>query len=156
MGAIAPLAAAQGVEKILIAVIADAGVFVGRDVGRVERAERQRNRQAAGIVRAARRGVADQAIGGAREIFAALDLIGIGEILRNAGRIGLVVIRERNRAAAGERQRSLGESLQGEHDRGYQDNEDNDHDAGAHDTHALTASARRSIGSRRSATPVAA
>src|ERR1700730_15164656 len=90
------------------------------------------------------------------EIFAALDSIGLGESLRNAGRIGRVVIGERNRPAAGERQRSLGESLQGEHRRGYQDNEDNDHDEGGHDTYALTASARRSIGSRRSATPVAA
>ena len=123
MRAVAPLAAAQGVEKILIAVVADAGVFVGRDVGRIERPERQRKRQAAGIVRAARRGVADQAIGGAGEIFAALDRIGIGEILRNAGRIGLMVIGQRDRLAAGERQRSLGEDLQGEHGRGNQDND---------------------------------
>jgi len=113
MGAIAPLAAAQGVKKFLIAVTADAGGFVGRDVGRIERAERQRNRQAAGIVSAARRGVADQAIGGACEIFAALDLVGIGKIWRNAGRIGLMVIRERDRPAAGERQRSLRQGHQG-------------------------------------------
>ena len=59
MDAVAAFAAAQGVEKIVIAVIADAGVLIGRDVGRIKRAERQRKRQAAGIVRAARRGVAD-------------------------------------------------------------------------------------------------
>ena len=100
--------------------------------------------------------MAGHAIGGAGEIFAALDLIGIGEILRNAGRIGLVVIRQRHRVAAGERQRSLGECLHDEHGRGNQDDGSNDDGAGAHDTHALTASARRSIGSRRSATPVAA
>jgi hypothetical protein len=154
--AIAPLAAAQGVEEILIAVTADAGGFVGRDVGRVERPERQRKRQPAGIVRAARRGVANQAIGGAGEIFAALEQIGIGEIRRNAGRVGLMVIRERNHVAAGERQRSLRENPKHEHGGGNQGDEDNDRDAGAHDTYALTASARRSIGSRRSATPVAA
>ena len=67
-----------------------------------------------------------------------------------------MVIRQRNRAAAGERQRSLGEGLDDEHGCGNQDNGCDDHCAGAHDTHALTASARRSIGSRRSATPVAA
>ena len=100
--------------------------------------------------------MADHAIGGAGEIFAALDLIGIGEIWRDAGRIGLVVVRQRNRVAAGERQRSLGESLHDEHGRGNQDDGSNDDGAGAHDTYALTASARRSIGSRRSATPVAA
>ena len=100
--------------------------------------------------------MADQAIGGAGEIFAALDLIGIGEILRNAGRIGRVVIGERNRVAAGERQRSFGKNLHDEHARGNQDDGGNDHGAGVHDAYALTASARRSIGNRRSATPVAA
>ena len=156
MHAVAPFAAAQGVEKIPIAVAADAGVFVGRDVGRVERAERQRKRQAAGIGGAARRGVADHAVGGSREIFAALDRIDIGEIFGNAGRIGLVVIRQCNRVAAGKRQRSLGEGLHDERSRGDQDNGGNDYGAGAHDSHALAASARRSIGSRRSAIPVAA
>jgi hypothetical protein len=103
MGAIAPLAAAQGIEKILVAVIADASVFVGRDVGRVERPERQRNRQAPRMVGTARCGVADKTIGRPREIFAAFDLIGIDGILGNAGRIGRGVIGERNRPAAGER-----------------------------------------------------
>jgi hypothetical protein len=45
--------------------------------------------------------VADHAIGGASEIFAVFDLIGIDKILGNAGRIGRVVIGERNRPAAG-------------------------------------------------------
>ena len=70
--------------------------------------------------------MAGHAIGGARKIFAALDRIGIGEILRNAGRIGAVVIRERDRVAAGESQRPRVESFQHENSRGNQDDEDDD------------------------------
>ena len=52
--AVAADAALHGVEKIPIAVVADAGLLVGRDIGRIERAERQRNGEAAGIGLAAR------------------------------------------------------------------------------------------------------
>ena len=41
-------AALHGVEEIPVAVVADAGVLVGGDVGRIERAERQREDKTAG------------------------------------------------------------------------------------------------------------
>ena len=47
--AVAADAAMDRVKKILVAVIADAGFLVGRDVGRIQRAERQPDRQPAGI-----------------------------------------------------------------------------------------------------------
>ena len=102
-------AALHGVEEILIAVIADPGVLVGGDVGRIERAERQRESETAGIGRTARRGMTDHAVGGFGEIFAAFDDVGLGEIGRNAGRIGLVIVGERNRRTAGKRERPAGE-----------------------------------------------
>ena len=71
--AVAADAAMHRVEEILIAVIADAGLLVRRDVGRIERAERQLEAEAAGIFLAARRGVADHAVRRPRQIFAALD-----------------------------------------------------------------------------------
>ena len=43
--AVAADAAMHGIEKILVAVIADAGVLVGRDVGRIHHAERQLERR---------------------------------------------------------------------------------------------------------------
>jgi hypothetical protein len=55
--------------------------------------------------------VADQAIGGAREIFAALDRIGAGQFGGNAGRIGGVIVRQRHRRAAGKSHRAGDESV---------------------------------------------
>ena len=101
--AVAPHAAMHRVEKILVAVIADAGFLVRRDVGRIERAEGQLEREAAGIFRAARGGVADHAIRRPREIFAALDEARLGERRRDAGGIGGLVIRQRHLRAAGKR-----------------------------------------------------
>ena len=48
----------------------DAGLRIGRDVGGVERAERRLHRQAAGKGLAFARGVAGDAVAGAREVFA--------------------------------------------------------------------------------------
>jgi hypothetical protein len=66
-------AAMNRVEKILIAVIADPGFLVGGDVGRVQRAKRQFEREAAGIGLAVLRGVAGLAVCRPRQISAALD-----------------------------------------------------------------------------------
>ena len=155
--AVAADAALHRVEKILIAVIADAGVLVGRDIGRIDRPERQRNSQAAGILGASGRGVANHAVGGACEIFAAFDLVRIGKCGGNAGRIGAMIIRQRNRRAAGECHRPGIKQPPADDGRNNQDNNDNEDNACAHDTYALLAAiAARSIGRRRSATPVAA
>ena len=100
--AIAARAAMNRVQKILIAVIADAGLLVGRDVGRIQRAERQLEREAAGIFLAALRGVADHAIRRPRQIGAALDEARLGERSRNAGGIGGLVIGQRHFRTIGE------------------------------------------------------
>ena len=64
--------AVHGGEKSRIAVVADAGRLVGRDVGGIERAEGQHEGESAGVRLAALGGVADHAIRGARQILAAL------------------------------------------------------------------------------------
>ena len=69
--------------------------------GRIERPERQHEREPAGKGRAARRGVAGHAIGGARQIFAARNEVRVRERRRHAGRIGAVIVGERHLLAAG-------------------------------------------------------
>ena len=71
IGAVAADAAMHGAQEIRIAVVADAGFPVGRDVGRVDGAEGQGEGKAAGKFLSVFRGVADHAIGGVGEIFAA-------------------------------------------------------------------------------------
>ena len=151
-------AAPHGVEEILIAVIADAGVLVGCDVGRIERAERQWESETAGIRRAARRGMTDHAISSLGEIFAAFDDVGLGEAGRNAGRIGLVIVGKRNCRAASKRQRPAGEGTPCEDADGHDDDGGyNKNGDAAHRGYAFfTAMAARSIGRRRRGTPVAA
>ncbi len=90
------------VEKILIAVIADPGFLVGCDVGRVQRAERQFEREAAGIGLAVLRGVAGLAVCRPRQISAALDKARLRKRRRDAGGIGAVIVRERHLRAIGE------------------------------------------------------
>jgi hypothetical protein len=62
-----------------------AGVGIGRDVGRIQRAERGRHRPVAGKDSGARDGVAGDAVAGLGQVLAALDLRG----LRRAGRLGV-------------------------------------------------------------------
>ena len=156
--AVAAGAAMNRVEKILVAVIADAGFFVRRDVGRVQRAERKLEPETAGIFPAALRGVADHAIRRPRQIGAAFDKARLGERSRNAGGVGGLVIRQRHFRAIRERHRA------GAADNPDPDRQRNDHDrdnakenATGSGAHAFFPAIRdRSIGSLRSATPVAA
>ncbi len=87
----------QGIQELRIAPVADAGFLVGRDVGRIDRAERKLERQTSGKWHAALRRVAGGAVGGARQIFAAPDQARLHEFSRNAGRICTVIIGERRR-----------------------------------------------------------
>src|SRR6185312_13979940 len=59
--------------EIVLAPRADAGIRIGRDVGRIDDPERRRYRTPARIGFAARRGVARLAIAGAREVAAGFD-----------------------------------------------------------------------------------
>src|ERR1700751_5736076 len=80
-----------------------------------------------------------------------------GEQSRYAGRISLLVIGQSDRRAAGKSQRPRIELAPSEE--GRDDQNDDDHESCfAHDAYALlaTASALRSTGMRRKATPVAA
>jgi hypothetical protein len=56
--------------ELRVGHLADAGLFVGRDVGRVDLAEGRIHRQAAGHRLAARRGVTGYAVPGGGEVFA--------------------------------------------------------------------------------------
>ena len=80
------------VEEILIAVIADPGLLVGRDVGRVQRAEWQLESEAPGIGFAAYRGMAGLAVRSPRQIGAALDETRLCKRCRHAGRIGAAIV----------------------------------------------------------------
>src|SRR5262249_39842754 len=134
------------------------GVLVGGDVGRIKRAERQRKRETSGIVRAARRGVTDKAVGSLGEIFAPSNDIGLSEFGRNAGWIGFVVVGKLSRRAAGKRERPGGED-EPRDDADGDDDESGDSDNGdaAHGGQAFfMAMAVRSTGRRRRGTPVAA
>ena len=135
------------------------GFLVGRDVSRVERPERREEGESSGIFGAIWRGVTDHAIGGAREIFAAFDDIRVGKIGRNAGWIGGVIIGEGDGRSSGERYRPWTEYFPSQNRQSNDDHERNSENcaAPAHDCYALpVASALRSIGRRRNATPVAA
>jgi hypothetical protein len=94
--AVAPKPALDGIEKILIGIVANTGSFIGRDIGRIERAEGQRNGQASGILLAPRAGMTDHAICGARQIFAAFNHVGAVKIGGSAGRIGGVIVGKRH------------------------------------------------------------
>ena len=77
MPALAIDAGAHGAPKGRFRPAADAGLRIGRDVGREHRAERRRHRQAAGEILAAAHGVAGIAIAERRKLAAALDQSGI-------------------------------------------------------------------------------
>ena len=75
----------QGIEKLLVRVISDAGFIVGRDVGRIHRTDHwQIEGDAARIGLNAWRGVTGDAIGGMGDIFTSLDRIGLSQFFRNA------------------------------------------------------------------------
>ena len=61
----------QGGVELISRPVADAGLAIWRDVGRIERAERRRHGQPAGEQRTAGIGVAGNAVAGAGQIFAA-------------------------------------------------------------------------------------
>jgi len=73
--------------EIVLAPRADAGIRIGRDVGRIDDPERRRYRTPARIGFAARRGVARLAIAGAREVAAGFD--GCPGVVGTHGRIHL-------------------------------------------------------------------
>ena len=75
-------------EKIRVGVLADARVLVGRDVGRIDRAEGQDERPASGERLSPDGRMAGLAIGGADEITPPVDEARLLEARRNAGRIG--------------------------------------------------------------------
>ncbi len=156
--AVAALAALDRVQKILIAVIADAGFLVRGDVGRIQRAERQFEAETAGKFLFPRFGVADHAVRRLGQIFAAFDQARLLEPGRDAGRFCAAIIRERDLGAAGE-----GERTGSADDPGAERDRRNDDDGEAHEnthspSHAFfpAAISERSIGMRRNATPVAA
>ena len=96
----------QGIEKLLVRVIADAGFLVGRDVGRIHRADQwQIEGEAARIGLNAWRGVTGDAIGGMGEIFTPLDQIGLRQFFGNACGVCACIVGQRNRRAIGERHR---------------------------------------------------
>jgi hypothetical protein len=70
----------------------------------------------------------DHAVGGARQIFAALNHVGALKVGGNAGRIGGVVVGKWPRCSAGERQRPgiehppQDDASDGQNDRGDEDN----------------------------------
>src|SRR5262249_16329921 len=98
--------ALHSVKKILIAVIADAGFLVRRDVSRVEHPKRRGKSESAGIFRAVRRGVTDHAIGSPRQIFTAPYRIRVFEIGGDAGRVGGGVNRKGKARSSREFQRA--------------------------------------------------
>src|SRR5262249_28062234 len=140
-----------------IAVVADASVLVGRDVGRIERAERQLEAEPAGKILAAGPGVAGHAIGGTRQIRAALDGACLGERGRDAGWTCTLVVSERDARSARKVERAGTADDPG----AYGDRDDDDRSDAEQDSRSCThaffpAISLRSIGRRRSATPVAA
>jgi hypothetical protein len=147
------------VEEILIAIVADTGLLVGRDVRRIKSSERHPESQAAGIFLAALSGVANHAIGRVREIGAALDEACLRELDRNAGGIGAAIIRKRHFRAVRKchRTRTAHDPKacreRNRHDRG---NPDGNASHGCAHARFPAAIMPRSTGSRRRATPVAA
>ncbi|MNE31557.1 hypothetical protein D3C80_1251330 [compost metagenome] len=80
VGAVAALALGHGGIELVRAVGADAVFLVRGDVGAIDGAERRDDRQAAGIGRAARGGVAGHAVGRAGQVLAAFDLVRVGSL----------------------------------------------------------------------------
>jgi hypothetical protein len=78
VGAVLALALGKSGEELVGAVGADAVFLVRGDVGAVDGAERRLDRQSAGERRAALGGMAGHAVGGAGEVFAALDQRRVG------------------------------------------------------------------------------
>ena len=77
MPAVAIDARAHGAAERGFGPSADPGLWIGRDIGGKDRAERCRHRQAAGKILAAAHGVAIAAISDRRKLAAALDQTGI-------------------------------------------------------------------------------
>ena len=157
--AVTPDAAMDRREKVRVGVLADASVLVGRDVGRIDRAEGQDERPAAGERLSPDGGVAGLAIGGADEITPPVDEARVLEARRNAGRIGQLIIAERDAVPAceirwpGAKDVPADESESSDGDergRRKQDAPEGPHAA------FLSASCLRSTGRFRSRTPVAA
>ncbi len=77
-GAVRRAAGAHHLEERFLAPCADAVLRIRCDVRRIERTERRIHGKAAGEQFAARRGVAGDAVAGARQILAAFDDVGAG------------------------------------------------------------------------------
>ena len=146
-------------EKIRVAVLADAGVLVGGDVGRIHRAEGQDERPAPGERLPPDRGMAGLAIGGADEITSPVDKARILEARRNASRIGQLGVAQRDAVSACKIGRSGAKDVPADESES-RDGDDHRHrkqDApeGPHAAF-LGASCLRSMGRLRNRTPVAA
>src|SRR3974390_490085 len=155
----------HGGKKFCIGVISNAGRLVRRDIGGVEGAERQHEREASRIGPAALRGMAHDAIGGFGEVLAALDQRGLRERCGNAAGITRMVVREVDLATLGERQRLWAYDQKKRDDADQQQHRKCDQPwkslgaaRGRSCVHALVLLAKRSrsTGRRFSATPVAA
>src|ERR1700730_16755133 len=97
----------QRLYKILVGPRTNAGVHVGCDVRRIERAEGQREGHTPCKRLAARDCVAGDAVGGGREILAPRHHICSGDARRSAGWIAATVIRQLNTSAASKVSRSV-------------------------------------------------
>src|ERR1700730_4699671 len=97
----------QRLDKILVAPRTNAGVLVGCDVRRVERAEGQREGHPPCKRLAARGCVAGDAVGGAREIFAPRHHVCSSDARRSAGWIAAKVVGQLNTGAAGKVRRPV-------------------------------------------------
>src|SRR5262249_16336222 len=143
------------VEELLIRVLADTCLGVGRDVGRIHCSERKFERKAPRIFLAAGRRVANPTVRRLREIFAAFDEAGMSHTRRHTGWVTILVVGQRAAFATGEghwaRTALIPNRAQPNDgaDNGSPDDKPHNHDF-------FSAINRRSIGSRRSATPVAA
>src|SRR5262245_7553858 len=143
------------VEELLVRVLANTRLRVGRDVGRVHRSERKLERKAARIFLAARRRMANPTVRRLRKIFAAFDEAVLSHGARNTGWVTILVVGQRDALAAGESQRARTADVPNRPQRN--DGTDNDSpDDKSHNHDFFSAISRRSIGSRRNATPVAA
>src|ERR1700738_777127 len=101
MLAVAAYALVQRLDKILVAPRTNAGVLVGCDVRRIERAEGQREGHTPCKRLAARGCVAGDAVGGAREIFAPRHHICSGDARRSAGWVAATGVRPLHTGAGG-------------------------------------------------------
>src|SRR5882757_5859573 len=131
---------AHRTDKFCIAPSTESGFSIGRDVWRIDRAERQLERASTRKGPAARGGVAGDAVGGLRQIFAARE--------QRFARWLAWARRDRIQASGPEEERG----------RAGQASCQQDHGGGEIAFHqlVLAASMALSIGRRRSLTPVAA